>query len=202
MMNIIPSSTMRYPDDHKQKVRERIVRAAARQFRSRGGERATIPALMRDLRLTHGGFYRHFDSKEDLFAEAFGQSLRQVSDRLEAAAEQAPPGGELTAIVDFYLSPEHCDDVANGCPVAALVSELARHPGDARNSFQTAVRAHIRRMARYMPGATPEERERTGSTLFSGMAGALAMARAIPDEARRRRALDAARRFYLAAVRG
>jgi TetR/AcrR family transcriptional repressor of nem operon len=186
---------MRYPDDHKPKIRERIIRAAAKRFRRRGGERATISDLMRDLRLTHGGFYRHFDSKEDLLAEAFGQGLRQVSDRLAAAAEHAAPGGELRAIIA-----EHCEDVANGCPVAALVSELSRHPGGARASFQRAVHAHIGRMARYVPGVTQDERERKASTLFSSMAGALAMARAIPDGPRRRRALDDARRFYLDAV--
>jgi len=70
---------MRYPADHKQQTRERIVRAAARRFRRRGSDGAGIGDLMRDLRLTHGGFYRHFDSKERLFAEAFEHSLKELA---------------------------------------------------------------------------------------------------------------------------
>ena len=73
----------------------RIVRAAARRFRRRGSEGAGIGDLMRDLRLTHGGFYRHFDSKERLFAEAFEHSLKEVGDRVIQAIERAAPGGEL-----------------------------------------------------------------------------------------------------------
>ena len=165
-------TTMRYPAEHKQETRARIVRAAARRFRSSGGEGAAISDLMRDLRLTHGGFYRHFDSKEDLFAEAFAAGLEQVAERLVRAAEAAPRGGEVKALIDAYLSPEHCDDVANGCPVAALVAEVRRRPAATRRAFQHAVRAHIARMARFVPGQTDEERQKTAVMLFSGMAGA------------------------------
>jgi TetR/AcrR family transcriptional regulator, transcriptional repressor for nem operon len=192
---------MRYSAEHKQQTRERIVRVAARRFRSRGSGGAAIADLMRDLRMTHGGFYRHFESKEDLFAEAFGLALQQVSERLIQAAEAAPPGGELKAIIDRYLSLPHCDDVANGCPVAALMSEVARRPGAARSAFQKAVRAHILQMARYMPGATDEERERKTVMLFSGMAGTLNVARGVADD-RRRRLLEDARTFYFNAVSG
>src|SRR6266849_120129 len=101
---------MRYGAEHKQQTRERIVRAAARRFRSRGGEGAGIGDLMRDLCLTHGGFYRHFDSKEDLFVEAFEQSLKEVGDRVVNAIEQTPPGAELKALIDAYLDVEHCAD--------------------------------------------------------------------------------------------
>src|SRR6266852_5237110 len=123
---------MRYGAEHKQQTRERIVRAAARRFRSRGGEGAGIGDLMRDLRLTHGGFYRHFGSKEDLFVHAFELSLLEVRRRLLAAVEHAPPGGELKALIDAYLDVEHCDNAAEGCPVAALASEVARRPRSAR----------------------------------------------------------------------
>jgi TetR/AcrR family transcriptional regulator, transcriptional repressor for nem operon len=192
---------MRYPAEHKQETRARIVRAAARRFRTRGGEGAAIADLMRDLRLTHGGFYRHFDSKEDLFAEAFAVGLEQVSERWVRAAEAAPRGGELKALIDTYLGPEHCDDVADGCPVAALMAEVTRRPVATRRAFQQAVRAHIARMARYVPGLTDEERQRKAVMLFSGMAGTLTVARALTDE-RRRRVLEDARTFYLKAVGG
>jgi TetR/AcrR family transcriptional regulator, transcriptional repressor for nem operon len=191
---------MRYPAEHKQQTRERIVRVAARRFRSRGSEGAVIGDLMRDLRLTHGGFYRHFDSKESLFAEAFEQSLKEVGDRVTKAIEQAPPGSELKALIDAYLDVEHCNDVAGGCPVAALASEVGRRPRAARRPFLQALRTHIGRMAKYVPAATEEKRRAKTVALFSGMAGTLTIARAFTDESDRRRILEGARTFYLAAA--
>jgi TetR/AcrR family transcriptional repressor of nem operon len=191
---------MRYSAEHKQQTRERIVRAAARRFRSRGSEGAGIGDLMRDLRLTHGGFYRHFDSKEGLFAEAFEQSLTEIGDRVVKAITQAPPGGELKALVDAYLDVEHCDDIAGGCPVATLTSEVVRRPRGARGPFLQALRAHIRRMAKYIPAASEAERREKAIALFSGMAGTLTVARAFTDEHERRAILDGAKKFYVAAA--
>jgi TetR/AcrR family transcriptional regulator, transcriptional repressor for nem operon len=191
---------MRYPADHKQQTRERIVRAAARRFRSRGTEGAGIGDLMRDLRLTHGGFYRHFDSKERLFAEAFEHSLKEIGDRVILAIESAAPGDKLKALIDGYLDIRHCDDVAGGCPVAALASEVARRPRGTRGPFQQALKAHIGRMARYVPAKTEEERRAKTIALFSGMAGTLAVARAFTDGQDRQRILSGARRFFLAAA--
>ena len=191
---------MRYPADHKQQTRERIVRAAARRFRSRGSDGAAIVRLMRDLRLTHGGFYRHFVSKEELFVEAFGRALVELDGRLAAAADAAPPGGEAKAIIDEYLSLDHCDNAADGCPVAALAAELARRQPAARAACQRALRDHVGRMSKYMPGATGEERARNAAMLFSGMAGTLTLARTMPDQESRRRILEGARTFYLGAI--
>src|SRR5260370_24780402 len=97
---------MRYSAEHKERTRGRIVRAAARRFRSRGSE-AAVGELMRDLRLTHGGFYRHFESKQDLFAEAFEQSLKELWGRLTKGIEQAARGGELKGLVAAYLPVLH-----------------------------------------------------------------------------------------------
>jgi len=193
---------MRYSADHKHRTRERIVRAAARRFRAKGTEGAGIGDLMRDLRLTHGGFYRHFDSKEALFAEAFEQSLRELGDRVTRVADSAPKGGELKALIDTYLDVDHLDDVAGGCPVAALASEVARRPRGTREPFLDALRTHIRRMERYIPAATEAQRREKAIALFTGMAGTLTVARAFTEERDRRAILDGARKFYLAAARG
>ena len=149
MYNIQKGRIMRYTPDHKQRTRERIVRAAARRFRTRGSEGAGIGDLMRDLRLTHGGFYRHFRSKEALFVEAFAEGLKEIGDRVIQAIEQAPKGAELKALIDAYLDVGHLDDVAGGCPVAALAAEVARRPRGARGPFLGALRDHIRRVAPY-----------------------------------------------------
>ena len=192
---------MRYSAEHKQQTRERIVRAAARRFRSRGSEGAAIGELMRDLRLTHGGFYRHFGSKEELFVEAFEHD--DVFHRVAEAIEQAPPGTELKALIDTYLDIEHCNNAADGCAVTALASELARRPtgSRARLAFERVLKARTRRMAKYMPGATEDERVRKARMLMSGMAGTLTVARVLNDDGQRRRFLDDAKKFYFDAVR-
>jgi TetR/AcrR family transcriptional repressor of nem operon len=192
---------MRYPSDQKQQTRERIVRAASRRFRSRGTDGAAIAELMRDLRLTHGGFYRHFGSKEGLVIEAFETALKESTNRAVAAIEKARPGGEMQALIDSYLDPRHCEDIAGGCPVAALASEIARRPKGSRGPFLQALRAHIRRMEQFVPGRTVEERRQRTIALFTGMAGTLTIARAFTDEQDRRAILDGARKFYLAAVK-
>jgi TetR/AcrR family transcriptional repressor of nem operon len=193
---------MRYTAGRKQQTRERIVRAAARRFRSLGSQGAAIGDLMRDLHLTHGGFYRHFDSKEDLLVKAFEQGHDEIHSRIVSAIESAPKGSEVKALIDAYLSIEHCDNPAEGCPVAALATEFARRPprSKARLAFEQALRERTRRMANYMPGATQEEREKKTKLLMSGMSGTLNIARVITDELQRRRFLDDARQFYLDAV--
>ena len=190
---------MRYSAEHKEQTRGRIVRAAAGRFRSRGSE-AAVGELMRDLRLTHGGFYRHFESKEDLFAEAFEQSLKELWDRLTKAIEQAARGGELKALIDAYLDVDHLNDVAGGCPVAALASEVARRPPGARRPFLRVLRAHIGRMEQYIPAENPERRRAKAISLYTGMAGTLTVARAFTEEQDRRAILDGAKKFYLAAA--
>jgi len=194
---------MRYSAEHKKDTRERIVRAAARRFRSRGTEGAAIGDLMRDLQMTHGGFYRHFASKEDLLVAAFGEDRNGISGKIASSVERAPKGGEVKALIDAYLDIEHCDNAADGCAVAALATELARRPprSRARVAFEKILKERTRRMAKYMPGATEEEREAKARMLMSGMAGTLTIARVLTDEAARRRFLESAKKFYLDAVR-
>jgi TetR/AcrR family transcriptional regulator, transcriptional repressor for nem operon len=191
---------MRYPAGHKQQTRERIVRAASRRFRTRGSEGAVIGDLMGDLRLTHGGFYRHFASKEDLFVAAFELGLADVVARADKGIRAAAPGGELKAMIDAYLNIEHCDDVEGGCPVAALAVEIPRRPGKARGAMLRALREHVTRFQRYLPGQDDAERRLNTIALLSGMAGTLTLARAFADVEDRRRILDGAREFYLRAA--
>jgi TetR/AcrR family transcriptional repressor of nem operon len=191
---------MRYPPDHKNLQRQRIIRAAARRFRSRGSRGVPIPALMRDLKLTHGGFYRHFAGKEELFGEALVESVSEVGARMSAAGERAPAGHELEAVIRAYLSPEHCTNPAEGCPIAALGAEVARHPESTRTAFGRAVREHAAALARFAPGSTVAERQRAAMVLFAGMSGVLNVARATSDEALRDTILEDARAFYIAAL--
>ena len=190
---------MRYPSKHKQETRERIVHAASRHFRGRGGKGVAISDLMGKLDLTHGGFYRHFGSKEQLLAEAVAKGFEESAKRFTDAVETAPSGGELRAIVETYLSLEHCANPADGCPLAAMGSEIARYPWTVRVKIDRAMREHSAKIAKFLPGATKKEQERNCLILFSGMAGALNVARATADPELRTSILRSAKEFYIKA---
>ena len=117
---------MRYRPDHKASTHRRIVRNASRQLRAKGLNGSAVATLMKASGLTHGGFYGHFGSRDDLVVEAIEDSLRDLRDMLIAAAKKAPPGEGWKAMVKSYLSMERCDGVDEGCPIAALAPDMAR----------------------------------------------------------------------------
>ncbi len=196
-MNHPKDSMMRYSAQHKQETRERILRAASRRFRGGGQNDVAIADLMQELKLTHGGFYKHFNSKQDLLAETIDKAFEDGAEMLVQAVKRARPGAELKGIIETYLSPEHCAGVSEGCAVAALATEVARHPRALRLRFDKAVRDHAKRFAKFLPGSTDAEQLRNFAVLFTGMAGALSVARALADEGMRHRILQAAREFYI-----
>lgn len=189
---------MRYSPEHKEETRERIVHAAARRFR-KAGAGVGIGQLMKTLKMTHGGFYRHFKSKDDLLIAALEKSFEEMRSRLGTAIANARPGHQLELIIQSYLSDEHCADAAGGCPVASLGSEISRQPRAVRTAFDRAVQNVSVTMARFMSGATEEERRRKAAVLFSGMSGTIAMARAVSDQELRRNILASARKIYVEA---
>ncbi len=97
---------MRYPVEQKAETHQRIIDAAARSFREHGSEGQGLARLMKDAGLTYGGFYRHFESKEDLYGSAIARGFQQAADRMVAAAARAPQGKQLRAIIEHYLSVE------------------------------------------------------------------------------------------------
>jgi TetR/AcrR family transcriptional repressor of nem operon len=189
---------MRYPAEHKEETRERIVQAASRRFR-RAGAGVGIGQLMKTLKMTHGGFYRHFKSKDDLVVQALAKGFQEMRARMAAGIAKAPPGRELEVIIETYLSEQHCADAADGCPVAALAAEIGRQPRAVRAAFDREVQQVATTMSRFMTGATEEDRRRKAGVLFSGMSGTLAVARAVSDDHLRRTILSAARKIYIEA---
>ena len=117
---------MRYRPEHKAEIHQKIVKDASRRVRAEGLNGAAVAAVMRDTGLTHGGFYKHFGSKDDLLTESLREAFREIVDTWVDAAEQSPNKTAWKAIVKAYLSPEHCEHPEHGCPVAALAPELAR----------------------------------------------------------------------------
>src|SRR3954470_1878234 len=122
---------MRYAPEHNEATRERILEAASRLFREHGIAAVGLAKIMAEADLTVGTFYTHFESKEALLREALLRSLQGRNAQLE----QALRGGDLETAVRAYLSPEHRDAPGTGCPVAALASEVARHPRATRQTF-------------------------------------------------------------------
>jgi TetR/AcrR family transcriptional regulator, transcriptional repressor for nem operon len=188
---------MRYPAEQKAETHEKILAAAARSFREHGSEMNGIGQVMKELGLTKGGFYRHFESKGDLYAAAVAHAFEELGNRLVAVAQAAPKGAELRAVIEQYLSAKHLNAPGSGCPVAALAPEIARQPLDIRKRINRSMRAYGDRMLPYLPGRTVEEKRARGFILFSGMAGVLVATRAIADPQGRERMLAAARSFYV-----
>lgn len=135
----------RYASDHKEATRRRIIETAGRRLKQDGIDGAGVAALMSDAGLTNGAFYAHFGSKHDLIAAV-------VADQLDAQATaiaQLPDGREaLITYVAWYLSPEHRADVANGCPSAALLDEIARQGGDVGAAYQRGVAVIVDEVAK------------------------------------------------------
>src|SRR3954468_7509905 len=121
----IPEVSMRKSKAEAAETRKRIVAAAAAEFRKNGIVATGLADLMKAAGLTHGGFYKHFESKDQLVAEACAEAGRALGERVSANASKGEP-------VASYLSARHRDDPAGGCPLAALGTELARCDGKTR----------------------------------------------------------------------
>jgi TetR/AcrR family transcriptional repressor of nem operon len=188
---------VRYPAEQKAETHEKILAAATRSFREHGSETNGIGQVMKELGLTKGGFYRHFDSKGDLYATAVARAFEELGDRMAAVAAAAPKGTGLRAVIEHYLSTGHLDSPGIGCPLAALASEIARQPLDVRQRINQSMLGYRERMLRYIPGRAVEDKRALAFILFSGMAGVLVAARALADPQDRERMLAAARSFYV-----
>jgi len=188
---------MRYSTDHKQATRERIVRTASRHFRQRGVKGVAIAELMSKLDLTHGGFYKHFDSKQQLLAEAIAKAFDETENRFTEDVNKAKPGTELKTLIENYLSLEHCANTSEGCPMAALASDIGRFPRAVRAEIDRAIKKRVKRTARFLPGATEKERERNCMALLSGLIGTVSVARALVDPEARKTLLEASKDFYI-----
>ena len=180
----------------KAETHDKILRHASRAFRARGST-VGIGELMKDLDLTNGGFYKHFASKDDLFIDAVVESLRQIGERFEAIAERAAKNKRLEAIITAYLSKEHLLHPESWCTLAAMAPDIARQPVAVRKKIDAALVLYMQRIAKYMPGDTEQEQRKNFILLFSGMAGALAMARAFGDSGIRDQVLAMTQNYYL-----
>jgi TetR/AcrR family transcriptional regulator, transcriptional repressor for nem operon len=190
---------MKYPVEQKAETHQRIIDAAARSFREHGSEGQGLARLMNDVGLTHGGFYRHFESKEDLYVDAIARGFQEAADGMVAAAVKAPQGEQVRAIIERYLSLEHLEDPGGGCVLSTLAAEIARQRPAVRARINAAMKSYRERLLPFLPGNDDAEKRRQFIVLFPGMAGVLMTARAMTDPAARQETLSVARRFYISA---
>lgn len=179
----------RYSPEHKEATRRRMIETAGRRFKSDGIDGSGIATLVADAGLTNGAFYGHFASKDDLVASVVAQQLEdQVS-----VVNSLPAGlASVEAFLRDYLSPAHRDDLAGGCPSAALLDEIGRCDVAVREAYTQGTSSMIQAIARHLDDGDPQRTNKRAIGIFSLLVGSLQAARAVTDPELSDRILEAA----------
>lgn len=151
--------------------RRRILDAASRLFRDKGFDAVSVAEVMKAAGLTHGGFYGHFSSKDDLIAQTLAHVL--AADTVGEA--------DLRAYVEAYLAPRHRDNAAGGCPTAGLAAAVRYQTPAARAAMTEGLRSQIERIGRALPDVNQADRRRAAIGSWAAMVGAVILARAVDD---------------------
>ena len=175
----------------KERNRERIVAAAGRGFRARGIDGVGIDELMKAAGMTHGGFYNHFSSKEDLALEVLNQGFTASLGSVDALIGAHPRSrrAALNAIIDSYLSTYHRDHPEEGCASAALAADAGRHGRKAQEEYRRGLQGYIAVITDLLRGGAkqtetkldPRKAREQAIALFSQLVGAQLVARAIAE---------------------
>jgi TetR/AcrR family transcriptional repressor of nem operon len=180
-MIVIIHVAMRHSKEDKAASHERIVASAAARIRESGTEQPGVAEIMHAAGLTHGGFYKHFGSRDELIVEAVERALTDSESRVsELTAGADDP---LAAFADAYLSAAHRDNPATGCGVAALGTDIPRVGGPAQEAYRAQVERYLAHFQQLLEGDEETTRRRATVTL-SAMVGAVMIARALGPTAR------------------
>jgi TetR/AcrR family transcriptional repressor of nem operon len=172
---------MRYAEDHKQATRAKVLEAAARVIRQNGPDRVAVAGIMAEVGLTHGGFYAHFQSKDDLLVQAIGQMFHELTQKFESIADDHPPREALRRYINFYLSASHRDGRDRGCPLPALSADLPRLTEAARVEYARGVSHVTRRLAGLLAALGQPDAEAVAASALAEMVGAVVLARSVAD---------------------
>jgi TetR/AcrR family transcriptional repressor of nem operon len=170
---------MGHSRDEKAKNHERIVEIASARIRESGTETPGVAEIMKAAGLTHGGFYKHFSSRDDLIAEAADRTFADGNQAMESVTEGAED--PLGAFVEWYASAEHRDNPATGCGVVALGTDVPRGDDRVRAAYRQQVRRYLAHLERLLGG--DEEARQRATVALSTLVGAVLLARAVDDEA-------------------
>ena len=186
---------MPYSAEHKESTRQRIVTSAARLFNRKGFSEVTICEIMTAAGLTHGGFYRHFKSKDELYSEVITQFLgRPPEPWQQKPAERCAPGQPFARyVVDAYLSREHLEDVDGCCPLIGLPSDAARGSEAVKSAYRQVTERMIRLFEANLSG--PQAREQ--ALVFVALCvGGMVLARGVERRGLGRRITQIRRAAY------
>jgi TetR/AcrR family transcriptional repressor of nem operon len=173
----------------KERNRERIVAAAGQGFRARGIDGVGIDEVMKTAGMTHGGFYNHFSSKDDLALEVLNQGFTASLGHVDALIGAHPRSSRaaLNAIVDSYLSADHRDHPEDGCASAALAADAGRHGVQAQEEYRRGLQGYLAAITDLLQAGAKQSNVKLDArrareqaiALFSQMVGAQLIARAI-----------------------
>lgn len=174
----------RYGSEHKAKTRLRVVKAAAREIRQKGPSNVAVKDVMANVGLTHGGFYAHFASKEELVAEAVDAMFADVqrgAPRLDknVVSDLSAARQSLHDFLASYISTEHRDRPDRGCPLPTLSADFARNPGEAQARYVIGLEKLTEKIAASLHNIGIAEADCEADAVVSQMVGAVALARAI-----------------------
>jgi TetR/AcrR family transcriptional repressor of nem operon len=161
-------------------TRRRIVETAAREFRDKGIDGTGLADVMAAAGLTHGGFYRHFGSKDQLVAEACAVGMEFIVAKAQEACQSQGKGG-FEAIIESYLDISHRDDRSGGCPLAGLGSELARADDETRAAASTGFLKLVELLAKQIRRRKSEVAKSDALFALSAMVGAVTLSRIVTD---------------------
>ncbi|MEK4660673.1 TetR/AcrR family transcriptional regulator [Priestia sp. FSL H7-0729] len=169
---------MPYPKGHKLKVRNHIITSAAKAFRTHGVRNISLPHIMKGAGLTHGGFYSHFENKDQLVMETCHFAISDTIEMLQRIADKNKNEDQtsIEAVIDFYLSSLHRDQTEFGCILPALSGEISQLSEDIRQAYTQELRRFIAFITT-MAGMNTDD----GYALVSSMVGTVALARAVSD---------------------
>lgn len=167
-----------------------VIDVASREFREHGFDGIGLKDVMQAAGLTAGGFYKRFESKEDLMAKAAARAIEQVAEQWRTKVEGDPSAG-IDHLVDFYLSPRHRDERAGGCPLAALGADAFRKPPAVRDAFEAGILTHLEMLDALSGKAADTPSDEAMATLAM-MVGALSLSRMVNDPELSNRLLAAA----------
>jgi TetR/AcrR family transcriptional repressor of nem operon len=168
----------RYAKQQKPATRRRIIESAGRRLKRDGIDGSGIATLMADAGLTNGAFYAHFESKEDLVANAVVEQLRE---QRESFSAQPPDRVGLEQIVREYLSVQHRDNLQGGCASAALLDEIGRSTDALKRAYTEGVLVVIDDIAARLAPDDPQSARLKTLSVFALMAGTLQLSRALAD---------------------
>jgi TetR/AcrR family transcriptional repressor of nem operon len=152
-----------------------------------------VDAVMAEAGLTAGGFYAHFDSKQALLAEALEHAAAETGARLAASTSGLSGREWVEAFLEKYLNLEHCRNPGDGCPLAALVSEVARADATVKERFDGIVRALVKEVASHLPARGSNRLDKRTIAVLAMCLGGIGMARAVRDEAFAQQILESCR---------